>query len=650
NGQQETAEGESGSFENPLDQWLSKAFFKMAASLVVKGASVQYKDSADQLLYSLDPFDLEISIDDLSQPEKLIDLLLKGRVNANVSPSLPLNLPIELQAKPLQFGGSVVRASGVSLKLGGFASTIEGMTDLGAGSHNWKVSLMVKSLLDLPIPPDMLPPGKWFGGLQGQAQVYQEPGKPMLLVSDFKTLNFGGDVALQSPAYKVQGRLLSEVSWNVRYQDSTLSAKDIKVSVNADSLEIQAPPYFRKSAKDKFAIDVEGFVANDTFVLKSKRVELNQLKFNLNSSIGIKNKMLANIKLNLIPTSLKGLERLFPLMAKQPMEGNIQFRSEVVGPLKSGASGLRVSVNPIVLQKFKSQFELKDDKNKIYANGPMTADLKGAVRIKNNQVDYGNVKGSVDLTGMSLDYKGQFKKSVGQKLSAKLDVGHRSDSLVTSGSSLQYGPSSLTVKGSLKDFNTPTFDLNLKLSNFQTSLVSRSGVWPKDLVANGAIAGNFDMRGTFDSLRGISKSPIKVKGVANTNFSRVEYRSESAKVNPEVAQAPAPKPLKTVPSFLPPWPLFKDLNLTVNSRIAKFRYNQVSAEGLAAKAVIAKGGASISSKVAKVFKGQAELKKLLVPLIWENPVLRMSGSVKGLDVPLAFKSLELDGLPKMTGL
>ncbi|NQZ02734.1 MAG: hypothetical protein HRT45_18885, partial [Bdellovibrionales bacterium] len=84
------------------EQWLASSFVKVGAGLVVKAASVVYRDTGDQVLYSLDPFDLEISLPDLSQPEKLIKILLKGDARANLSPSFPLNLPIEIDANPLQ--------------------------------------------------------------------------------------------------------------------------------------------------------------------------------------------------------------------------------------------------------------------------------------------------------------------------------------------------------------------------------------------------------------------------------------------------------------------------------------------------------------------------------------------------------------------
>jgi hypothetical protein len=633
------------------EKWLGSGFFDVAAGLVVQSASVIYKDSADKELYSLDPFDLSLSIDDLSQPDKLIEILLKGNVKANVSPTLPFNLPIELEAKPLQFGGNVVSASGMRLKLGGFEFSLQGLTDLGKGSHNWKLSMSVKSLLDLPIPPDMLPPGKWFGGLQGEAQVYQEPGQPMTLISSFKTLNFGGDVAMKTEAYSVAGRLLSEISWNVRYQNEVLAAKDIKVSVNADALQVEAPPYFRKTKGDKFAIDVEGYVADDILVVKSKRIQLNQLNLDFSSSVGLKDKMLAAIRVNLKRTPLKGLEKLFPPLSKQPMQGQLQFRSEVMGPLSGGAEALKISANPILLENFKTNLSLKDEKNKIYATGPVTANLKGAVRLVKNQVDIGKVNGEVDLSSMDLNYKGQFNKKKGQKLAAKIDLGHQRQSLVTKGTVLSYGPSSLTVKGSLKNFSNPVFDLNLKLSNFQTSLLQNSSFWPTNLVASGAVAGDFDVAGSFDQIAGIAKSPIKIKGVANANFSNFEYITEPAKVSAEAQPVEEAKALKTVPAFLPAWPLLKDLNLTLNTKVAKFRQNKITGQGLAAKAVIAKGGASMSATIAKIFNGQISMKKLLVPLIWENPVIRMSGSVKAIDVPMMFKSLELEeGLPKMTGL
>ena len=66
---------------------------------------------------------------------------------------------------------------------------------------------------------------------------------------------------------------------------------------------------------------------------------------------------------------------MFPPLAKQPMQGEIEFHSELKGPLSEGAESLRLSVNPIVLKNFKSSVNLKDDKNRIYASGPVSANL-----------------------------------------------------------------------------------------------------------------------------------------------------------------------------------------------------------------------------------------------------------------------------------
>ncbi|NQZ00405.1 MAG: hypothetical protein HRT45_07010 [Bdellovibrionales bacterium] len=452
-----------------------------------------------------------------------------------------------------------------------------------------------------------------------------------------------------SDTYKINGRVLSEVSWNVRLQDSVLTAKDIKVSVNADALDIKAEPYFKKTSGDKLAVDLEGFVRDETLVVNSKRIQLNQLKLGLSSSVSLKDKMMADIKVDLDRAQLKGLEKMFPPLAKQPMQGEIEFHSELKGPLSEGAESLRLSVNPIVLKNFKSSVNLKDDKNRIYASGPVSANLQGAVKVVKNELDYGTLRGSVDLTKVALNYKAKFKKKSGQRLSASLNLGQNKQSLVTKGSTLNYGPSVLELKGSVRGFVSPSFKLNLKLSNFQTSLVDKTPYWPKDMVANGAVAGNFDLSGKFDQKVGIEKSPIKVKGSVNANFSNFEYMPEPVEVNAEVAAEPTPK-LKTVPAFLPTWPVIQDLNLSVDTRVAKFRKNKISGKGLLVKAVVQKGGASVSGKVAEIFAGEVTLKKLLVPLIWENPVIRMSAAVKGLDVPLAFQSLDLQGLPKMTGV
>lgn len=636
-----------------IPDWLAKLPIKLAARFDLFKGSVDLRNSQDQSLFQLDEFDLSVSSEDLINPSQWIELAIKGFLKAPVGKKHRAKLPLEVEASQIQVTYPKISASEVGVSLGGIKSVITGVSELSSLEHNWELVVGIDSLQDLPIPPQFLPPGRWFGGLRGRVQVYKKGEAPPTVLTNFQTKGFGGDIALQKDDLTVSGRVLSTLSWYVKYQNNQLEADDVQIAIDANQLAVSYPPYLKKTNQQKFKVDVGGSIKKGILRMQSKSIELDRIRMKLDVSMPIAPGQPGRVIANIPETSLEGLEKLFPLLSQQPMKGKLALSANATGDFSRGIEGISVSVNPLKVQNLSTQFNLRDDKNKIYAIGPVAGNLDGVFKARGAQLTSAKINLFFDLTRMELDYQGQFQKKMGEPLKANIKVGKVKNSLsIDPGTNVQWGKAKVSTSGKVSNLALPKLDLAFKVSSFNPGRLDKHPSWPKELKLNGYINGDLRVKGVFDRQRGIDKSDLTVESKnLSANFTNLEYVSLAPPAaNTEVTEeAPVPK-LNKVPSFLPPWPLFQNANVKLSSSIQRFRFNDIRANGFGARAHVVKGGAVVSAAISSIFEGSVKLKRLQVPLIWENPVVRTSSTFDKINVKSVISDLKLEGMPDIAGL
>lgn len=531
---------------------------------------------------------------------------------------IQLQMPMSLSSHQVQLNSHLVKVGEMSFSAAGIQTQINGYSEFSTGQHNWQLRLSVNELEKLPVPAQFLPQGQWQGGLWGQIHLTKNSNRPLKVISQFQSRNLKGILAINESEFRALGPLDGEIRWQVKYENSVLSAPEIELKLRADDLLLEKKNLLSKPAGAPMNLSVSGYISKNVFVMKDFLFRLAQVNLKSKGYIGLKESIESQFSLSIPRTGLRGLEKIFPILdQKMPVQGVLSAKAKVKGGLFSGIENLSFQVNPLRLQKFYTNFNLRDDVKKIYLIGPVRGDMAVSLNTRGKKIGKTTVRGNVDFTQVEAYYKGLFSKKMGVPLRLNLNIGNQGENLTTSGSTVYLGSGSLAVKGTLSGFNDPKLQMQWVPNKFPIGeTLKLMGLYSRYSL-DGTVSGSMGLTGQYFVEKGFPQSPLRAYGSLNIFLNKFEMEKTS------LQKLAAGKPLAAEPSMpiLPKWPLFELSRLDLAGNLRHFQYKGLPIKGIKWKAKYTKGFVSATATLRSLFGGSAVLRRFKMPLLQKNPVV-----------------------------
>ncbi|MCB0406979.1 MAG: hypothetical protein KDD34_02180 [Bdellovibrionales bacterium] len=598
---------------------------------IQEGELLFQKDKIQNL--TLNQFNITFSNKNLlnSQNAWSFDWATQARVSMNGA--YHILLPVHLKSNTIYFNPQFLKIHAMKASVGGIQADASGESHFHLDKHLWKLKLNIEALEKLPVPPQFLPPGQWQGGLFADVSVTKKQNSDWEIQSQLKTRNLSGNINLKQGDLIIEGPLRADLQWQVQYKQGALSAPTVKVIVEADKLKLQKKNYLHKNSGEPLTFHLDGYVTKNVLVAKSFQARLAQLKVIAGGYLGLEKGLRSEIQLEIPRTNLKGLEKTVPILGHQPVQGELSVKANIKGDMFQGLDGLEVDANPVRLSAFRTNFNLRDDKNKIYLIGPLTANLSALVKTQGAQLGTTTVQGDIDVSKVEVQYKDLFSKKMGEPFRLKLRLGNRGENLAIENSSMSLGKGELSLSGKVSGFSDPRFQLNFLFNKFPLHQVLKMTKSVSGLDLTGDIDGRAAVEGHWENKKGIEGSKIKVNAKLNTQMSHFIYNPKQ-KQNETLGEG---KKTSAMAPLVPHWPVLKNSQLELSGRIQKFQYENISGRGLAFKSNYNKGLLSLSATVKQLFEGEWNLNQLTTNLLASHPQAVLKAKVKGFSLQPALK-------------
>jgi hypothetical protein len=207
---------------------------------------------------------------------------------------------------------------------------------------------------------------------------------------------------------------------------------------------------------------------------------------------------------------------------------------------------------------------------------------------------------------------------------------------------LQSNLGQLRLSGRVQNMNTPKLNLAFDVANLKVREALRFAPEYTNTKADGSANAQFKLSGEYLSEKGISESPLSVKGAVSVNLSQFVVppttqpaptpqasRKNSANSSWEdfqkqMALLPESKPL------LPNWPLLKSSEVSLSLNLKNLIYDQSRFENLSVNGVYNKGVLRGRAAVQKAFQGQVVVNDFATSNLFEPPRISLQVDAKKL--------------------
>lgn len=550
------------------------------------------------------------------------------------------HLPIFLETK-FKITDQMLDVSKSKLVLAGVDIDFEGQSNIQNFEQNWKLFSHIPQLETLKSPVDTGCVHLKSGSVNLKIDVGTKP--------HFEQPTASGSISLQKVKTQLKCQteqaategsavISSEVAFN--YGDENLSISKLKLDADFSDLKIQSQDLFLKTAGIPMFVTADGAIHNDILLLKTANLQLERLKIQARGSIATKPTGNSDFGIELPPTRLEGFEKFIPLMKGNPLSGEVEVRSKVSGVLMSPDS-LNIEIAPLKARQVKAQLAWESSDKKMSVKGPISADIDLQLKSKGRQLQEGRARLQTDLGGLSV-ITDQMKKTANQPLSLSLYALQKGQSLEFTKSQAQLPGGIVQVAGRLSEFSKPQFNFQLSTQKLVLSPLLKMLPKASPYTISGQAKGRIQIKGSYDLVGGIEKSPIIVFGELETLFDQIivperksthPAASTHGKANEKV---PPPEPM------FPLWPLYQKLNLSIKNRITALTYGSLVVKGASTSHAIRNGILSSDGQIQSIFGGRLILKSSHYPLLIPAPRTSFSGVAQGIQLAQVVEWLSKD--------
>ncbi len=540
---------------------------------------------------------------------------------------IEVNSPIALETL-FRLSPQAFQSQQSSLNLGGFEFQAKGSTDLQNMTHAWDLALQIADLSKLPVPPQILPVGRYKGRVDIQSSLRGSLENPRAKGRVFLQ-GLEGVYRTQQDALKAEGlaRVQSDILFE--YSNNQAQLPSIQFLLDLSESSIQYQGQLNKPKKTPLQLELQGKWQKSQLQVDKAKFQFASLQVLSSGNLALAGGAMSRFQVQMPLVNLRGFENYFLAMKKQPLTGNLGFQAAVQGDI-SKPENFSVDVKQLQLKNISSFISFKDQATEI--EGPLQVDFQADLKLAQKQIQNAKLSGFVNLTRMKIRHpSGQ--KLANQKLEVNLKAAKKGKQLNLSKLSLATHAGSFNISGALSDFFDPRFQIAAQLNSFYPQKLKEN--LPKDqadLLPNALIQAKLNAKGQWKSKLGIEKSPISATGAINVNIPEFVYRSpQTQTANPEAAGSKKDKPKPLVPD----WPIFKNSVVKTNLKIKKVDFDGLLIQGIDFQANYNRQNFLAKGSIQKLFDALFRLDQFSMNLGQAQPAIGMKALVQNFNLQKA---------------
>lgn len=548
------------------------------------------------------------------------------------------NLKIPFSANAgVSLNSNILQIKNSNLTFAGIDSHVNGDFNIDTKMQNWHLSLKAPQIESLKAPFNLACMRLATGSLDLESKIT----KSLTWTASGHVLaqKVSGQTKCQIKDAIINGPFTfnSDISFN---WNDNLSFDKFLIQADLSNLDIKYKNLFSKPLKKTFALNINGSINNKVFILNAARIQLDQMSINSQGTLNFNSGNPSNITASLNKSSLTGTEELFPLLKGFPVQGYLEFSSQIKGDLTRPDS-LSIEINPFVAQNVRTNVTWKSDDESSSINGPLLMNLKGVLKSTGVQLQQADILANLDLTNISLKTQ-SFNKPQRAPLKFDLLAQQIQNKIYVKKGTLKLPGGEIFMSGNLSNIFSPLLDLQFKAQNLQLQELLKLNPVTAQYKLSGKTTAQFKLLGHYNFKDGIEKSPLTLSGSASTHIQNINIQSK------RISNVTDTKPDKPEP-LAPNWPLVKNMNLNLNFNIDSVKYDDLPINGIQSHLQISNGMLNSKGSIKSLFGGNIFLKKLSVSLLNTQPTTDISAKVQNMQMQNAMNWLFPQGKDLISG-
>lgn len=600
---------------DPIYEYYENQFRKKPLALDIEIIEGHFTVSNPKTSQQIKDINLKFEMSDFFQP---FILNVSGRTQL-----AEMNFPFEVRSTA-SLAKSKIVVSQANAVITGVPLTVRGEFDLNALKHSWTVSSHVTQLQSLNIPASCLKLNEGSIDIQIKASTgnygFNWEAEGTVAASKIKGQS---ECEMKEIVAKGPISLDSDIQFTFNKQ---LTFQKLKIAADLDQTQVAYKGLFRKNVSKKLNIDLAGAMENDVFTLQSGRLELDRFIVKSYGKFSSKPGGVSEINSTLSRASLQGIQEFFPIFEGHPVQGELELSSTIKGDF-SNPQSLDININPLKAQNVKATLTWANANNTMTMRGPISLNLNGVIRAQGQKLSHADIVADMNLSDFDIKSP-NFVKASGIPLLVKLAAKQQNNKIQIKNGELKLPGGSISLNGTISGLGRPLFDLYARSNGIQIEkLLSLFPTLP-DYKVPGLTSANLKIYGNYDFAKGIEKSFITVSGQATAKLGQVIIPQANTEAPTSAPNVPSEPPA----ALAPDWPIVKNLNLTINSKIDSFKYGTMTASGLDIRSTIKDGFLQVIGRVQNIFGGFVQLKKFKVSLVTPAATSDIDMSVKNFQI------------------
>jgi hypothetical protein len=503
-------------------------------------------------------------------------------------------------------------------------------------SMNLRTTTLINDLQTIPIRNKAIPITKWNGKFMLSSTLEKKNEQANLEGNlQFQVVNGLLKVDYKQEDLLVNGTAKIDVHGKVPFVGAQLGESELSWNLDLSQVEILMKNLLQKQ------VGVEFNSTGDLNYRKSVVINKASLKFHnlaMNLSGYINEDKSSDLKFNLLPMDLSGMEKIILPFAQAPLKGKLQLAGEVNGSLTK-PSLMNIKIDNLKAKDVSGYVSYLGDKFTV--RGPLALNLEGALAINSGALESGKFIGGLRGSDLEIKYKDLFAKPKGSPFVLNIEAQKNNDRLSIKDAKLVTAAGVIGVMGAVP--LPPNYDMNLQfqIPNWDMSIMKSWMPKFSTDIPMGLIKSKLSFSGRINVAEP-QKSDISTFGDLSIQLPSYEVVSSDKPVE----KLDKNGKLKLPNAFLPSLDIIKNMNLNLNFAIDLLKWKNLAIQQILVTGKIAKSLFVGQVGIKKILTGQINLSRLQIPLLEEDPFLQFDIATQMIDADSAIAVF----LPRWQGL
>lgn len=503
-------------------------------------------------------------------------------------------------------------------------------------SMSLRTTTLINDLRTIPIRNKAIPITKWNGKFM-LSSTLEKKNEQANLEGNLQFQISDGMIAVD---YKqedllVNGAVKIDVQGKVPFVGTQLGESELSWNLDLFQVEILMKNLIQKQAGVEFN-SVGDLNYRKSVVINKASVKFHSLAMNLSGFINEDKS--SDLKFNILPMDLSGMEKIILPFAQMPLKGKLQLSGEVNGNIKA-PSLMNIKIDNLKAKDVSGYVNYLGEK--LTVRGPLALNLDGALTINSGVLQSGKLNGGLRGSDLEIKYTDHFAKPKGTPFVLNIDAQKNNDKLSIKDAKLVTAAGVIGLMGAVP--LPPNYDMNLQLQipNWDMSIMKS---WMPKFSADipiGIIKSKLSFGGRIN-VEEPQKSDISTSGDMFIRLPSYEIVSSDKPVE----KLDKYGKLKLPNAFLPNLDIIKNLNLNLDFAIDLLKWKNLAIQQILVTGKVAKSLFVGQVGIKKVLAGQLNLNRLQIPLLEEDPFLQFDIATQLIDADSAITAF----LPQWKGL